>query len=82
LQSALQRPQFATSVSVLTQRPLQSVVPVGQKQAPSTHDWPVAQARPQPPQFFVSESTFTQVPLQASWSGEQIGKKQLFWQLA
>jgi hypothetical protein len=44
-------PQLATSDEVVTQRPLQRLLPGGQTQALFTHAWPSAQLTPQPPQF-------------------------------
>src|SRR3954463_16141500 len=70
-QTAPQAPQFATSVMMSTQIPLQSVRPcpaqsvVDATQALLLHNSPSAQATPQAPQFAVFEVRSTQTPLQS-----------------
>jgi hypothetical protein len=63
-QTVPQLPQCAGSVWVLTQVPLQFVVPVAQEQAPATQFAPEGHGWPQPPQLRGSEMMLTQMPLQ------------------
>ncbi len=63
-QRTLQPPQFAGSVAVLTQRPLQNEEPAGQAQVPLVHDVPMGQMKPHTPQFALSVLVLVQVPLQ------------------
>jgi hypothetical protein len=63
-QALPQLPQFCKSVEVLTQLPLQSVVPVGQTHCPLTQLAPVGQALLHEPQLFGSVLTLTHWPPQ------------------
>jgi hypothetical protein len=65
-QAVLHAPQFFGSVSVSMHVPLQSVVPVGQPQAPFTHALPPVQVMPQVPQFLGSDFLSTQALAQFS----------------
>ena len=63
-QRTLQPPQFAGSLEVVTQRPLQNVEPAGHAQVPLVHDVPMGQMKPHTPQFALSVLVLLQVPLQ------------------
>ena len=63
-QTLAQAPQFELSVAVFTQRPAQSVVPVGHAQRPAVQTCPARQTVPQPPQFEVSDAVLMQRPPQ------------------
>jgi hypothetical protein len=39
--------------------PLQSTIPVGQRQTPASHVWPLAHGKPQAPQFVGSVAAAT-----------------------
>jgi hypothetical protein len=59
-----QAPQFAGLVAVSTQVPPQSVVPVGQPQAPPMQTLPPLQVVPQAPQLALSDLVSTHEPPQ------------------
>jgi hypothetical protein len=63
----VQKPQLFGSVLVLTQTPVQLVVPLGQPvpQLPFAQVWPEAQTLPQAPQLLGSEPRFTHAPVQS-----------------
>jgi hypothetical protein len=66
-QRMLQPPQFAGSLAVLTQRPLQNDEPAGHAQVPLVHAVPMGQMKPHTPQFALSLLVLVQVPLQVTW---------------
>jgi hypothetical protein len=55
-----QAPQLLLSVEVATQRPAQSVVPLGHWHRPAEHTCPPVHTIPQAPQLLGSELTSTQ----------------------
>lgn len=71
-----QAPQFAGLVCNETQRLLQSVLPIGQRQVPFKHVPPGPQELPHEPQLFASFCVKVQVPLQSVWPAKHDG-----WQL-
>ena len=66
-QRTLQPPQFAGSLEVVTQRPLQNVEPTGHAQVPLVHEVPMGQMKPHTPQLALSVLVLVQVPLQLIW---------------
>jgi hypothetical protein len=62
-QGAPQAPQLAASLPMFTHRPLQSVVPTGQTQAPDEHCFAPLQDAPHAPQFCESLERSTQAPV-------------------
>ena len=64
-QALLHAPQFAESLVVLVQRPLQEAKPVGQprRQMPVVQLWPLGHTLPQAPQLLTSLDVGTHWPL-------------------
>ena len=58
-------PQWASSVAVVTQRPAQSVCPIGHAHCPMTQAVPPVRATPHAPQWSDDVARFTQAPAHA-----------------